>query len=203
MATINFDSKNCVRCFVHIINICSAHIIASMTSNTKSSSNPKSKSKSKAKFPAGSNHACCDNSVVSSDDSDSDYELDDSDLDWCYVNELAPATHYNDQGKFKPKQWSVGIIECDPLKHAQDLVWLFCSSGQHRDGFQIYIREGNEHSWFPPKINKDGTCSMDPLPQLQLLRDVKTRWDSVYMMLRHLQELRPVSLSQWLTLEIN
>ena len=169
-----------------------------MTSNTKSSSDPKSKSKSKskAKFPAGSNHARCDDSVVSSDDSDSDHELDDSDLDRCHVDEPAPATHYDDQGKFKPKQWSAGIIERDPLKRARDLVRLFRSSGQRREGFQTYIREGNERSWFPPKINEDGTCSTDLLPQLQLLRDVKTRWDSVYMMLRCLRELRPVSLSQ-------
>ena len=101
---------------MHIINICSAHIIASMMSNTKSSSDPKSKSKSK--FPAGSNHAHCDDSVVSSDDSDSDHELDDSDLDRCHVDEPAPATYYDDQGKFKPKQWSAGIIERDPLKCA-------------------------------------------------------------------------------------
>ena len=166
-------------------------------SNTKSSSNPKSKSKSKAKakFPTGSNHVCLNDSFVSSDDSDSDHELDDSDLDWCHVDELAPVTYYDDQGKFKPKQWSAGIIEHDPLKCAQDLVQLFRSSGQCREGFQTYIREGNECGWFPPKINKDGTHSTDPLPQLQLLRDVKTRWDLVYMMLWHLQELRLVSLS--------
>ena len=108
-------------------------------SNTKSSSDPKSKSKSKskakAKFPAGSNHARCDNSIVSSDDSNSDHEPDDSDLNWRHVNEPALATHYDDQGKFKPKQWSVGIIEHDPLKCAWDLIRLFHSSGQHRDGF--------------------------------------------------------------------
>jgi hypothetical protein len=34
------------------------------------------------------------------------------------------------------------------------------------------------------------------VPMLQPLRDVKTRWDSVYMMVRRLRALQPVSSSQ-------
>jgi hypothetical protein len=55
------------------------------------------------------------------------------------------------------------------------------SSGQRRDSFEQLIRDGNNNGWFGETVE-----------QLQLLRDVKTRWDSVYFMLRRLRELRLV-----------
>jgi hypothetical protein len=39
----------------------------------------------------------------------------------------------------------------------------------------------------------DGKRVVVQVPELQPLRDVKTRWDSVYLMLRRLRQLRPVS----------
>jgi hypothetical protein len=44
----------------------------------------------------------------------------------------------------------------------------------------------------------DGKRVVVQVPELQPLRDVKTRWDSVYMMLQRLRQLRPVSrLADW------
>ena len=39
------------------------------------------------------------------------------------------------------------------------------------------------------------------VPEVQPLHDVKTQWDSVYKMIRHFRELRPVSNSQTFTYE--
>ncbi|KAI0246685.1 hypothetical protein BJV78DRAFT_1134685 [Lactifluus subvellereus] len=39
--------------------------------------------------------------------------------------------------------------------------------------------------------NNDGKHITVQVPELQPLRDVKMRWDSVYMMLQRLQQLRP------------
>jgi hypothetical protein len=58
-------------------------------------------------------------------------------------------------------------------------VRVLRSSSSRRDAFDQHIRDGNEKGWFD-------------VGQLQLLRDVKTRWDSVYYMLRRLRELQPV-----------
>lgn len=62
-------------------------------------------------------------------------------------------------------------------------------SGLRRCAFDNVVRDGNANRWFrqgqPPKIVQ--------LKQLQLLRDVRTRWDSVYQMLKRLREMRPVS----------
>ncbi|KAN0128176.1 hypothetical protein V8E53_014028 [Lactarius tabidus] len=132
---VGFDHLNhCVRCYAHIINICSSHIISSLN-------------------------------------------LED---------------FYNDPDP-QFDSWLVGI-KCDPLQCAQRIVRLLSSSDQRRESFRAFIQDGNEHSWFSTKDDK-GRHALVQIPELQLLRDVKTQWDSVYMMLQHLRELRPVCSS--------
>jgi hypothetical protein len=72
-------------------------------------------------------------------------------------------------------------VKRDPVALGRNIVRLLRSSGQRRETFDQLIRDGNKSGWFETKV-----------PELQLLRDVKTRWDSVYLMLRRLRELRPV-----------
>ena len=88
-------------------------------------------------------------------------------------------------------------MERDPLKHARRVIRLLRSSDEHRIGFQKLIQDGNEGGLFTRK-GSNGKRSPITVPVLQLLRDVKTRWDSVYLMLLHLRVLRPVSWSQHL-----
>jgi hypothetical protein len=62
------------------------------------------------------------------------------------------------------------------------------ASGQRRDHFLSIICEGN--------INKHfilGDRVEIVVPELQLLRDVKTRWDSIFFMISRLQIMRLVS----------
>ena len=106
--------------------------------------------------------------------------------------ELKLARCHNRQGKPpKPKAW-VDTMKGDPLRHAQRVIHLLCSSDNHRTKFQKIIVDGNKLSLFMKK-DGDGNQVKDNVPELQLLRDVKTRWDSVYMMLLRLRQLRPVS----------
>lgn len=76
----------------------------------------------------------------------------------------------------------------DPMALGRDIVCVLRNSGQRRDLFDDIVRNGNEKGWFlagtPPKAIQ--------LPQVQLLRDVVTRWDSVYYMVRRLREMRLV-----------
>jgi hypothetical protein len=71
-------------------------------------------------------------------------------------------------------------VSRDPIALGRNIVRTFRSSGQRRDSFMEAIRDGNAKGYFKVK-------------ELQLLRDVKTRWDSVYLMLQRLRELQPVS----------
>jgi hypothetical protein len=81
-------------------------------------------------------------------------------------------------------------IARDTISHARTVVRVIRASGMRRDAFDEVIVNGNSKGWFkegqPPKIVQ--------LKKLQLLRDVRTRWDSEYYMLRRLRELRPVCL---------
>lgn len=79
----------------------------------------------------------------------------------------------------------------DPIALGRSIVRVIRSSGQRRDAFQELISTGNVKHWF--KVKKGPRSIEVQLEQLQLLRDVRTRWDSVYYMLRRLRELRPVS----------
>lgn len=69
----------------------------------------------------------------------------------------------------------------DPVAMGRNIVRVFRSSGQRRQEFEQHIRDGNKNNWFE-----------SPVREVQLLRDVKTRWDSVYLMLGRLRELQPV-----------
>jgi len=93
-------------------------------------------------------------------------------------------------------------IKCNPLKHARKLVTFLCTLGPHKTGLHNIIKEGNKAKWF---IGKDieGKRLVVQVLQLELLQDVKTRWDLVYLMLERLQQLRPVGLFQDQILELN
>jgi hypothetical protein len=72
------------------------------------------------------------------------------------------------------------------VAHARSVVRAIRGSGMRRDTFRDVIKNGNANKWF-----KEGP-KVVIVKELELLRDVRTRWDSVYAMLNRLRELRPV-----------
>jgi hypothetical protein len=182
---VDFDHlKHRVRCYAHIINICSSHVISSMTSVSKPYI-------SKLKVPIDSNFIFCGDSEDELDDDDDDdntgRNIDDLELD-CY----------DDEGKSNLKHWFAGIKR-NPLRRARRVIRLLRSSDLHRENFRIFIQDGNTRKWFYERT-QSGKHNPVQVPELQLLRDVKTRWDSVYSMLQRLRVLRPVSSSHVLRL---
>jgi hypothetical protein len=167
---VGFDHRNnCVQCYAHIINICSSHIVASVTSTPKLYI-------SDLKVPIDSNIVTCDNNKS---DGDLDHVVKDLELDDCYDGGNHPwLTH----------------IKHDPLRHAWRVICFLHSSDQCREGFCMFICDGNQHNWFTAK-DCNGKHAPVQVPELQPLRDVKTQWDLVYMMLQHLRELQPVCSS--------
>jgi hypothetical protein len=72
------------------------------------------------------------------------------------------------------------------VEKARSVVRAIRGSGMRRDTFRDVIKNGNANKWF-----MEGS-KVVVLKELELLRDVRTRWDSVYRMLSRLRELRPV-----------
>jgi hypothetical protein len=120
--------KNRVRCYAHIINICSSHVISSMTSVSK-------RYLSKLKVPIESSPMIRDDSKDESDfdEVDPEYDIDELDLADCYDG--------CDDSNFEG--WVAGIKR-DPLGRARRIIRLLHSSNLRREGFRKFIQDGNE-----------------------------------------------------------
>jgi hypothetical protein len=68
----------------------------------------------------------------------------------------------------------------DPIALCRHTVHAIHASGQRCDLFDEIIQDSNEKGWFRTPGNP---CSTMEVPNLQLLHDVKTWWDSVYHMI--------------------
>ena len=78
----------------------------------------------------------------------------------------------------------------DPIALGRVVVRAVRASGQRRDHFLSVIRDGNIKKHFLL-----GNRVEVIVPKLQLLRDVKTRWDSIFFMISRLRIMRPVGCS--------
>ena len=82
------------------------------------------------------------------------------------------------------------IVAPNYIAQARAAVRAIRGSGTRRDAFEEVIANGNEKGWF----RQGQSSQIVQVKQLQLLRDVRTRWDSVHHMLKRLREMRPVCL---------
>lgn len=115
-------------------------------------------------------------SAVSDSGSDSDSESD--------SDPAMPARELADQrGR---TQTFDSAFRADPIGLCRKLVVKLRSSGQIRDEFNSWVQTGNEKNRF--KIKGKAV----KLPHKEFLRDVPTRWDSCYQMIKRCIEMRPV-----------
>ena len=78
----------------------------------------------------------------------------------------------------------------DPIALCRATINAVRASGKQCDHLHKIIHDGNEKEWFTDEDDK-----IIKLPRLELLRDVRTRWDSLYKMIRRFCEIRPASYS--------
>src|SRR5229473_2507269 len=175
--------KHCIWCYAHIINICSSHIISSMTSVSKWYLSDLKVSADTDCIFCAENNDDLDNGDI---DSDANEDIAKLQLDGCY----------DAHGDADLEEWFAGI-KYDPLRHACRVICLLRSLDLHKQNFHEFIQSRNKQKWFT-KLDDNGKHVTVQICKLQLLRDVKTRWDSVYMMLKHLRYLQLVSSSQQL-----
>jgi len=136
----------------------------------------------------------CVSHIVSSltkvdiDDLDIGDSDDDGDDDSGYVGaaddrEVIDSTQINTD---ELKEWFFNLKR-DPVNRARKLVRTVRASGQRKEDLLAMIRTGNQTGMFRDREGNPAT-----IKELQLIKDVKHRWDSMYFMLSRLQELRQV-----------
>jgi hypothetical protein len=183
-STIKFHHlNNRIRCYLHIINICSSHIVASSTHISKQfckTLNSKSDG-DLGYFNIESDDDDSDDDSDDNDDSDNDGSKNNREL---FAQEDIPELTLNkeqlDISDDEERAWHTGL-KCDPIKRACRIVCILHLSDQRKQGFKDVIKTRNKSSRFRSPDDK-----VIQLPDLELLCDVKTRWDSVYCMLEHL-----------------
>jgi len=201
--TIKFDHRNNrVRCYPHIINICSSHVIASSTRISK---------KLLESLKSASDDVLVYSNIDDDDDDDDDVDdVDDHDDDDVGDGDGGNNNNNNNNGDGGDCSFVQDIPELtlddehldifddsiqdfyrhlkrDPVKRARRIVRILRSSDTRKRDFRNLIESGNSNGWFKRKNE------VLKVPDLELLRDVRTRWDSVYYMIKRLMKLRPVS----------
>ena len=82
-------------------------------------------------------------------------------------------------------------VAYDPIALCQSTVRaVHASCGQH--DHLVEIADGNKKGWF--KSTEDPAITIQ-VKQLQLVHDMKVRWDSLYFMINQFHKLHPVCLN--------
>jgi hypothetical protein len=122
------------------------------------------------------------------DDDDDNYSDDDGydgEGDDDSIEGLEPKEYIDDEDLV---DW-FDALKRNPVRRARLVVRTLRVSGQRRDEFENFIQKGNDCNLF-----HDDDNNPIKLRHLQLLRDVKNRWDSLYLMLQRLREMQPVRI---------
>lgn len=97
-----------------------------------------------------------------------------------------PLYHEDDTTESEPSEWATALAE-DPIARCRKMVASCRASGQRREDFELTIAKGNASLIFC-----DTNGKRIQLDQLQLLRDVDTRWSSIFLMIERVLDLKPV-----------
>lgn len=95
-----------------------------------------------------------------------------------------------ESGKTTTKADYLEALRHDPVALGRSIVRVIRASGLRRRAFRESIKQANVEQWF-----KDPSGAVIIMPVVELLRDVDTRWDSVYFMINRLRYLQQVRAS--------
>lgn len=186
---IKFDHKdNRVGCYPHIINICVSHIVSSLSKvdlddvnlggiNPVVDSNDNREEVTWGKTKEGNG----------GDENDEDEEDEEDDGGYTVEGDESDriSSKFYNKGPEDLEIWFAKVKQ-NPVNRACALVRAIRLSGVRREEFSRTIKSGNTGRMF----KEEGKVVM--VKELQLIKDVKHRWDSLYLMIVRLLELRLV-----------
>ena len=191
---IEFNARDRrIMCFPHIINICVKHVLDAFSGMDPADLADAFVDAFAVIKPADLADAfvgtSADDSDGSGEDSDSDSEDSDNDNE---DSDNDSEDSDNDSEKCKKKlekkfrEKYLEAVENDPIALGRQIVKAIRASGLRRDAFTDIIKSHNSNNLF--KVQGE----VVQVPEHQLLRDVATRWDSVYFMINRLRAMRVV-----------
>jgi len=142
---VEFNHKeNHIRCFPHVTNVCSNHIIEAFTNIT----------------------------LV-------------DDTGGFIASALGPPSDPDTQTYEE-------VVSHDPIALCRSTVRAVRASGKWCDHLAEVIEDGNKKGWFKSIEDPAKTIKVK---QVQLIHDMKVRWDSLYLMINRFHKLHPVCLN--------
>jgi hypothetical protein len=176
---VSFNAKECrIQCFPHVINTCVLRTVKALNNSIDTDIDDRAET---------------EESKNDHDDEGSDDEQSD--------NKVSGGKKSDDKGSDNgggggggdgnsgEGDVAISNVPGDPLNKIQALVRGIRALGQRQEHFTNVILSGNQYGWW-----KDGQGKVMMIKPKQLLRDVKTRWDSTYQMLVRVREFHQVSL---------
>jgi len=94
----------------------------------------------------------------------------------------------DDDGDYDDDDANTPAAAGTPVVLTHSVVNAIRALGSRREAFAHVIKDGNAEQWF----KQGDPLKIVELKHLELLRSVRTQWDSVFYMLNQLRELRPV-----------
>ena len=189
--------NNHVWCFPHIINICMSHVIVLCTWVSKEYlESLRYKDDDDILFSSlnieNDNDNNNDDDNNDGNDSNSDNDNDNNDIAFFqrtrqHIPRLKLKNIKLDGLGIEEVAWFLNI-KCNPIKHTCRVIHILCLSDQRKQDFKQVIKNGNESGWFQNVDNSAIT-----VPDMELLHNIKTQWDSTFTMIEHLLVLQQVS----------
>jgi hypothetical protein len=164
LPNVSFNPKECrIMCFPHVINTCVQHTLKALNNGV-------------------------DTDIDDVVDSDSDLDASDDDDSEGSDDEGGDDDGGGNGNSSEEEDVAISDVPGDPLNKVRAIIRGIRASGQRQEQFTNVILGGNQYGWW-----RDGQGSVVTIKPMQLLRDVRTRWDSTYQMLVRFREFRQVS----------
>lgn len=164
------SSQHRIMCFPHIVHICVTHVLKRYRSSREEPADDEM-----------DEHEDLGAAILAAESMEDDFDA----LDGSDDEELANIPEGPPSDEFE--QSYDEALRRKPLELVRAIVRAIRSSSQCWEFLQQVISDGNKSGRF-----KDATGETTKIPLLHLLLDVKTRWDSTYLMIERFLTARSV-----------
>jgi len=168
-----------IQCYPHIINICVSHIVKSLGKVNDEGVEDGADDTDEEDDEDDTDEEDDEDEGGYIGDTDEDEDDDEGETDTVIVSKYVEEDELLNWFK---------AVKRNPVNIARKFIRTVRASTQKREEFQMTITIGNQTKAF-----KDEEDNIIRVKEVQLLRDIKHRWNSLFMMLECMKELQPVS----------